>query len=126
MYKTVEQLQLKLCHKFSLSLLRTRETLLKVLMELKDWNGALTYCRLTIPIYRRIYPAMHPMVGLQFYTCGKLEWLLELTEDALQSFIKAADILRITHGTRTPFMKELLSKLEEARAEAAYKHSVSD
>ncbi|CAD5180688.1 unnamed protein product [Musa acuminata subsp. malaccensis] len=126
MYKIVEQLQLKLCHQYSLSLLQTRETLMKVLMELKDWKGALTYCRLTIPTYRRIYPATHPMLGLQYYACGKLEWLLEFTEDALKSFIKAADILRITHGTRTPFMKELLHKLEEAHAEVSYKLSASD
>ncbi|KAJ8501249.1 hypothetical protein OPV22_011801 [Ensete ventricosum] len=126
MYKIVEQLQLKLCHQCSLSLLQTRETLMKVLMELKDWKGALTYCRLTIPTYERIYPATHPMLGLQYYACGKLEWLLEFTEDALKSFIKAADILRITHGTRTPFMKELLHKLEEARAEVSYKLSASD
>lgn len=30
MYKTTEQLQLKLCHSHSINLLRTRETLLKV------------------------------------------------------------------------------------------------
>lgn len=52
--------------------------------------------------------------------------LLERTEDALKSFTNAADILRITHGTSTPFMKELLSKLEEARAEACYKQQSAD
>ncbi|XP_042408549.1 histone-lysine N-methyltransferase ASHR1-like isoform X1 [Zingiber officinale] len=125
-YKIVEQLQLKLCHPYSLNLLRTRENLLKVLMELKDWKDALAYCCMTIPIYERIYPAIHPMIGLEFYIRGKLEWLVELTEDSIKSFIKAIEILRITHGTRTPFMKELLNKLEEARAEASHKHSVSD
>lgn len=33
------------------------------------------------------------------------------------------DILRITHGTTTPFMKELSFELEEARAEVSYKLS---
>lgn len=126
MYKTIEQLQLKLCHSFSINLLRTRETLLKILMELKDWSGALTYCRLTIPIYHRVYPRIHPMLGLQYFTCGKLEWLLECTEDALKSFTKAVDILGITHGTNSPFMRDLLNKLEEARAEASYKHSTHE
>jgi SET and MYND domain-containing protein len=36
------------------------------------------------------------------------------------------DILRITHGTDTPFMKDLLMKLEEAHAEASYKLSCKD
>lgn len=49
--------------------------------------------------------------------------LLEYTDDALISYTKAADILRITHGTTSPFMKELLANLEEAQVEASYKHS---
>ncbi|XP_072972601.1 histone-lysine N-methyltransferase ASHR1 isoform X2 [Typha angustifolia] len=126
LYKTIEQLQQKLHHPFSIYLLQTHETLLKIFMELKDWEEALAYCRLTIPIYQRIYPAIHPMTGLQFYTCGKLEWLLGRTEDALRSFTKATDILRITHGTRTPFMRELISKLEEVKAEASFKLSGGD
>ncbi|KAJ0976043.1 hypothetical protein J5N97_018008 [Dioscorea zingiberensis] len=123
LYKNIEQLQSKLCHPFSINLMRTRENLVKILMELKDWRSALIYCQLTIPVYQRVYTENHPMLGLQYYTCGKLEWLLELTDDALKSFTKAVNILRITHGTSTAFMRELLNKLEEARAEAAYKHS---
>ncbi|KAK8965916.1 Histone-lysine N-methyltransferase ASHR1 [Platanthera guangdongensis] len=49
--------------------------------------------------------------------------ILEQTENALKSFTEAAEILRITHGISTPFMKELFSKLEEARAEHYYKRS---
>lgn len=45
------------------------------------------------------------------------------TDEAVKSLIKAVDILRITHGTNTPFMKDLLMKLEEARAEASYRLS---
>ncbi|KAK9271392.1 hypothetical protein L1049_026982 [Liquidambar formosana] len=123
MYKMIEKLQTKLCHSFSINLMRTREALLKNLMELQEWREALAYCRLTIPVYERIYPGFHPLLGLQYYTCGKLEWLLGDTEDAIKSLTKAVDILRITHGTNTLFMKELLIKLEEAHAEASYKLS---
>ena len=49
--------------------------------------------------------------------------LLGDTENAVKSLTKAVDILRITHGTSTPFMKELLMKLDEAHAEASYKLS---
>ncbi|KAL5558349.1 hypothetical protein UlMin_034560 [Ulmus minor] len=125
-YKTLEKLQRKLCHRFSISLMQTREKLLKMLMELESWSEALTYCRLTIPVYQRLYPGYHPLIGLQHYACGKLEWLLGDTQNAVKSLAKAADILRITHGTNTPFMKELLMKLEEARAEASYKLSSED
>ncbi|KAG8378315.1 hypothetical protein BUALT_Bualt08G0124600 [Buddleja alternifolia] len=120
-YKTIEEFQLKLYHPFSINLMRTRETLLKIFMELQDWEEAFKYCRLTIPIYERVYPKCHPLLGLQYYMCGKLEWLLGETEQAVRSLTKALDVLRITHGTKTPFMMELLSKLDEARAEASYK-----
>ncbi|XP_019072106.1 histone-lysine N-methyltransferase ASHR1 isoform X2 [Vitis vinifera] len=142
-YKMIEKLQTKLFHPFSINLMRTREAILKILMEMKDWRAALTYCKLTIPVYQSmsscnlnpqseiilkygVYPGFHPLLGLQYYTCGKLEWLLGETEDAVKSLTKAADILQITHGTNTPFMKELLFKLEEARAEASHKRSSKD
>ncbi|CAL9223388.1 unnamed protein product [Arabidopsis halleri] len=121
LYKTIEKLQVKLYHSFSITLMRTREKLLKMLMHVEIWREALNYCRLIVPVYQRVYPATHPLIGLQFYTQGKLEWLLGETKEAVSSLIKAFDILRISHGTSTPFMKELSAKLEEARAEASYK-----
>ncbi|KAI9200819.1 hypothetical protein LWI28_013750 [Acer negundo] len=126
MYKMIEKLQRKLCHPFSISLMQTREKLIKILMEREDWIQALACCQLTIPVYQRIYPGFHPLLGLQYYTCGKLEWLLGDTENAIRSLTKAVDILRITHGTSSLFMKELLMKLEEAHAEASYKLSSID
>ncbi|KAB2093188.1 hypothetical protein ES319_A02G080300v1 [Gossypium barbadense] len=123
LYKNIEKLQKEVYHPFSIILLRTWEKLLEILMQLEEWKEALTICRLTIPVYERFYPGFHPLLGLQYYSCGKLEWLLGETDDAIKSFTKAVDILRITHGTSTPFMKELLMKLEEARAEALFKLS---
>lgn len=126
LYKMIEKLQVKLCHPFSLNLMRTRETILKISMELQDWGEALAYCKLTIPVYERVYPGQHPLLGLQYYTCGKLEWLLGNTEDSIKSLTKAVKVLRNTHGESSPFTKELFSKLEEARAEASYKLSSFD
>lgn len=126
LYKMIEKLQMELCHPFSISLMRTQEELLKILMELGDWREALAYCRLTITGYQRVYPELHPLLGLQYYTCGKIEWLLGYTEDAIKSLTRAVDILRITHGTNSPFMKELMTKLDEARAEASYNLSSKD
>ncbi|KAH9691017.1 Histone-lysine N-methyltransferase ASHR1 [Citrus sinensis] len=73
--------------------------LLGILMELEDWKEALAYCRLTIPVYQK---------------------------NAIKSMTEAVEILRITHGTNSPFMKELILKLEEAQAEASYKLSSKD
>ncbi|XP_073265655.1 histone-lysine N-methyltransferase ASHR1 isoform X3 [Populus alba] len=54
LYKMIEKLQMELCHPFSISLMRTREELLKILMELGDWREALAYCRLTITGYQKL------------------------------------------------------------------------
>ncbi|KAL6525152.1 Histone-lysine N-methyltransferase ashr1 [Orobanche minor] len=89
-------------------------------MELQDWREALSYCRLTIPIYERVYPRCHPSIGLQYYVCGELEWLLEETEASVRSLTKALDVLGIIHGKKSSFVLELMSKLDEARAEASY------
>ncbi|ESQ50674.1 hypothetical protein EUTSA_v10022664mg [Eutrema salsugineum] len=121
LYKAMEKLHIRLYHSFSITLMRTREKLLKMLMEVESWREVLNYCRLIVPVYQRIYPATHPLIGLQFYTQGKLEWLLGETEEAVRSLAKAFEILRISHGTSTHFMKELSEKLDEARAEASYK-----
>lgn len=51
---------------------------------------------------------------------------LEDTENAIKSLTNTVEILRITHGTNSPFMKELIMKLEEARAEASYKLTSKD
>ncbi|XP_042041043.1 histone-lysine N-methyltransferase ASHR1-like [Salvia splendens] len=119
-YKMIEELQLQLYQPLSISLMRNQETLIKIFMELQDWREALSYCRLTIPAYERVYPRSYPLVGLQYYMCGKFEWLLGETEAAVRSLMKALDILRVTHGTKSPFMVELMNKVEEARAEALY------
>ncbi|KAM6581598.1 hypothetical protein CsatA_005372 [Cannabis sativa] len=121
----IEKLQRKLCHRFSISLMQTRDKLLKMFMDLQNWHEALSYCRMTIPVYERVYPSFHPLLGLQYYTCGKLEWFLGETENGVKSLTKAVDILKISHGTNTPFMKELLMKLDEARAEASYKQTLT-
>nr|AAL75997.1 putative SET-domain transcriptional regulator [Zea mays] len=123
-YKIIEQLERNLYHAFSTTLLHTCETLLKIYLELQDWWTALTYCRLTIPVYeskawRLKIPFPRPRTVREAYGTG----LLEFTEDALKSLTRAADILKVTHGVKSQFMKELFGKLEEARAEVSFRLS---
>ncbi|KAK1405136.1 histone-lysine N-methyltransferase ASHR1-like [Heracleum sosnowskyi] len=64
LYKMIEKLQLKLCHPFSLNLMRTRETILKISMELQDWGEALAYCKLTIPVYESYFCKLMTVIHL--------------------------------------------------------------
>ncbi|KAL6217174.1 hypothetical protein ACLB2K_010391 [Fragaria x ananassa] len=81
--------------------------------KLEDWSEALAYCRLSIALYQRVYPGYHPLLGLHHYTCGKLEGILGEDESAVKSLTKAADILQISYGTSTSFMKDVFRSLKE-------------
>ncbi|XP_004292117.1 PREDICTED: histone-lysine N-methyltransferase ASHR1-like [Fragaria vesca subsp. vesca] len=88
----------------------------------KDWREAVKYCKLAIALYQKIYPGYHPPLELQYYGCGKFEGYLGEAENAVKSLTKAVDIMKITYGTSTPFMKKLFSILEEQRVELEEQH----
>ncbi|KAL4196389.1 hypothetical protein AMTRI_Chr04g245910 [Amborella trichopoda] len=119
LYRIIDQQQMELYHPLSIGLMRTRETLVMILMELKDCEEALRYCQLTILVYQRAYPGFHPLLGLQYYTCGKLEWFLGKTLNAVKSLTK------VTRGATTPLVRDLMCLLEEARAETAHLSDIS-
>ncbi|OMO98251.1 hypothetical protein CCACVL1_04275 [Corchorus capsularis] len=89
-------------------------------INLGDMQKALEYCRLTMPTYQRVYAGFHPLLGLRYYTSAKLEWVNGNKVIAVDHLDKAVDILKVTHGTETPFMKDLLGKLEKARGGAPF------
>ncbi|OAE21597.1 hypothetical protein AXG93_939s1030 [Marchantia polymorpha subsp. ruderalis] len=96
----------------------------KVCMSLKDWNAALKYCHLTLPAYERSYSMKSPLVGLQYYTLGKLQWFLgdSLEEiSGVEVLNRAKEILSITHGSSSKLVQELSSMLLEVNMEAAYR-----
>ncbi|EYU22919.1 hypothetical protein MIMGU_mgv1a006005mg [Erythranthe guttata] len=117
-YKRVEELELKLYHPFSISIMRTRAKLLKISMDLDDMEGALLNIRSIIQIYERVYPKWHPLIGARCYLCGQIEMELGYMVGAIESLTKAYNVFRITHGTNSPLTMKITSKLAEARAKA--------
>ncbi|BBN09598.1 [histone H3]-lysine4/36 N-trimethyltransferase SMYD [Marchantia polymorpha subsp. ruderalis] len=123
-FEQTEAIQTTLYHRYSVHLMRTRDGLLKVCMSLKDWNAALKYCHLTLPAYERSYSMKSPLVGLQYYTLGKLQWFLgdSLEEiSGVEVLNRAKEILSITHGSSSKLVQELSSMLLEVNMEAAYR-----
>ncbi|GAV76217.1 SET domain-containing protein/zf-MYND domain-containing protein [Cephalotus follicularis] len=121
-----EKMQRQLCHPLSVLLMQARDGLIMRLMQQDDWLEALEYCRLTIPVYERVYPGFHPSLGVRYYLCGKLEWLAGEREKAITLLTKAVDVLRVTHGSDVPFMKDLFMKLEKAESGDPSTISASD
>ncbi|OMO50102.1 hypothetical protein COLO4_38230 [Corchorus olitorius] len=104
------------CGPSSILLTKVQSVLLEDYINLGDMQKALEYCRLTMPTYQRVYAGLHPLLGLRYYTSAKLEWINGNKVIAVDHLNKAVDILKVTHGTETQFMKELFGKLEKARA----------
>lgn len=94
-----------------------------VLTIIKDWLAARKYARKLVEIYQIVYKPNWPLLGLQWYTLGKLNWFLERTEEARKAFAAAYSILSITHGSDAPLTVELKRQLAEAEAEQDYKNS---
>ncbi|KAH7429726.1 hypothetical protein KP509_09G063100 [Ceratopteris richardii] len=73
-FEKLDQVQTSLLQKSSLHRIKTYDNLLKICMAMEDWVSALVYCHKAIKVYERVYLPNHPLLGLQHYTCGKLEW----------------------------------------------------
>ncbi|MCO5604257.1 hypothetical protein L7F22_058420 [Adiantum nelumboides] len=119
-FERLDRLQASALHKSSLHRIKTYDNLLKVCMSMEDWTSSLSYCHKAIPVYERVYLPNHPLLGLQYYTCGKLEWYQGKTVEAVKSYRQALAILNITHGCDSELVKSLKGALQEAEAEAFY------
>lgn len=60
------------------------------------------------------YPKLYPVVGLQYYSLGKLYWYLEDSKNAFKYFKKAANVLSKLYGRNHEQVKELYSLLQQA------------
>jgi SET and MYND domain-containing protein len=79
------------------------DQLLLVTVQLGAWPQAKSTAEESLEVYEFYYSkanglALHPLLGLQYAMHAKLAWLTEDSEAALNSWLKAVDILRVTHG----------------------------
>lgn len=54
-------------------LMQVRSSLLQACIEAGDVSLAISTCAALVSSYRAIYPANHPLLGLQLYTLGNLQ-----------------------------------------------------
>jgi len=91
---------------YHVELLRMYDDLMRDYIASKDWTKARDCCAKTIPLYEKVYPPYWPLLGLQYYMLGKLEWYLENPPVALEFFLKAVSVLSATHND-DPLLDEL-------------------
>jgi SET and MYND domain-containing protein len=71
----------------------------------------------TLTWFEWAYPRHHPLIGLQYYTHGRLAWLNKHTSIAVASFEKARINLPISHGAQHRLVHDLNATWNEAREE---------
>ena len=94
------------------AVVRVRSALLQGALETANAPLAIRTCSLLVRSYRGLYPANHPLLGLQLYTQGNLltdhpEHATCVPEGALECLYEAQRVLRITHGSASKMVKGL-------------------
>lgn len=112
--------------------LKVMDTAAKSFLGQSEWKKAKECLIASIPACKRIFPPLWPMLGIQYYTLGKLEWQLsslriyELTssryiendgKSAERNLGKAYNILSKLHESNHPFIQELSRTLGEVKEE---------
>lgn len=94
-------------HESNLQFIRIREMAKGACIELKLWQKAVEYGELAWTQKIKCVPHPSPSLGLQLFEQGKLLTNTGNIDKAREIFLKAANILQITHGTENNIYLEL-------------------
>jgi len=118
--KKLYELQSAKLHIYNVELSRTMNDLTNLTIHMQKWEDAKFYGKQLIPIFEFIYPANHPLIGLQYFLVGKIEWFLSNTFEAHKYFQKAQKILYITHNKNDSLVETLETFIKDAEMEAQF------
>merc|ERR1740121_2713222 len=77
------------------------------------WPEAKTHCQKLVDQYLHVYPAWHPLSGLQIYCLAQLKEDAGQADAARSWYERAEEILRLTHGENHSMVTDLQSHLKE-------------
>jgi SET and MYND domain-containing protein len=122
--KSIEQavsIFVEILHQNNVELMNALNTAMSVCIDAQDFAAADKYCTTSIPAHEYIYPPAWPLLGLQYYMKGRIDWYFAKTQSAVHWLRKALAILEITHGYDHSLVKGLVDLLREAEAEMQHK-----
>lgn len=110
-------IQSRCLHELHREMYRTAGNALNLSLVLRRIPDAIRHCLHLIKFQRAAYGqnAYHPLLGLQLYTLGDLYTYEEKWSEAMLVLTEALEILRVTHGTQSEFVRGLAEMVEEAR-----------
>lgn len=84
------------------TVLLTWLTVFDLMLRIRSFNSLYNCFNEFFSLMTELYPGIHPLLGLQFYTCGKLEWLV-VHQDV--SFITSPSLFYPTKHSYFIFLK---------------------
>jgi SET and MYND domain-containing protein len=105
----------------NVKLLAAANTALTAAIDAADWPQAKAFAMATVQQYMLVYPASHPIIGLQQLMLGRILWYLEESQLALVALRSAYSLLSVTHGYDCPLTQELSALINEAQSEVSHK-----
>lgn len=77
------------------------------------WKAAERHCQRLVEQYIEVFPAWHPISGLQMYTLAELKENRGALAEARAWYDRALGILRHTHGEKHSMVQDLRARLQE-------------
>eukprot|EP01117_Protostelium_nocturnum_P018282 TRINITY_DN7618_c0_g1_i1.p1 TRINITY_DN7618_c0_g1~~TRINITY_DN7618_c0_g1_i1.p1 ORF type:complete len:466 (+),score=121.22 TRINITY_DN7618_c0_g1_i1:129-1400(+) len=99
--------------KFNQDLLATNTELLDVALKMEKWEEAEKICEEIVTTYRKVYQSNWPLLGLQLFMLGKLQWSRGKGTEAFKSLREAYEKLTISHGKSCILFVELDQTMRE-------------
>lgn len=107
--------------------MKVNDELMWCCLQAEDWSSARKACRAALPAYLVAYEVHEgPLLGLQYYTLGKIEWYLENVSAAVEALREACRILSITHGEGLRLVCDVRQLLSEAEASLRHDEDNAD
>jgi hypothetical protein len=81
----------------------------------REWASCLRHCQACLAVNEEVYAHMpcHPAISLRVFTLGNLFVELGRAEEANACFRRAHELLVLTHGTGSQFVKQLNILLDQ-------------
>eukprot|EP01080_Neovahlkampfia_damariscottae_P009296 gene9296-1384_t len=115
------KIQKKLLYFQNEYLIKTLASLIKKSIDNQQFNKAIDYSLVILPIYEFLYPDNYPILGLEYFILAKIYWYFENAVDALVFFKKASNILKICFGKNHHLTKDLYEKIKLSEMELHYR-----
>ncbi|KAK3274465.1 hypothetical protein CYMTET_17351 [Cymbomonas tetramitiformis] len=97
--------------------MKVNDELMSCCLHAQDWSSARNACRAALPAYLVAYKVHEgPLLGLQYYTLGKIEWYLGNVSAAVGALREACRVLSVTHGEGHRLVCDVRQLLSEAEA----------